>query len=396
MGDKRKCMQDVRIYDSSKVYNGYTLFSTLWSKDVWFIDMKGQVVHHWLMKHYPANHGKLLPNGNLLWQERGSGAKLDEFSGCGTKLVEVDWDGNEIWKHEDHFVNHDFVRLDNGNTLLNRYIQIPDDIAAKIQGGIPGTEQQGKTWSGSFREITKKGDIVWEWKHYEHLDPETDVICPLCAREIWGYTNSLDVFPNGNILCTFRYLNTIAIIDKRTGSIIWRWGPEQGLGHPHDCSLLHNGNILVFDNGLHRRGKAYVGAVGFSRVVEVNPETNQIEWEYKEPDAVNFYTAVCGGAERLPNGNTLICESTKGRFFEVTPDKEIVWEYMSPFVATRPPFHGWTFSSTIFQAHRYGPDYEGLRGKILDPDRYEWIIREKEVNTLEEEKALSRLKKLGY
>ncbi|GAG91068.1 unnamed protein product, partial [marine sediment metagenome] len=283
----------------------------------------------------------------------------------------------------------------------NRYVQIPDSIATKIKSGVPGTERNGKIWSCSFHEITKEGDTVWEWKHYEHLDPETDILCPLCPRCIWGYTNCVNVLPNGNILCTFRYLNTIAIIDKKTGEIAWRWGPEYSLGHPHSCSVLDNGNILLFDNGLHRKGKEQgIGEISTSRVIQVNPRTNEVGWEYRDPNAPNFYSAICGGAEGLPNGNILICESTKGRFFEVTPDKEIVWEYVNPFFVKKlPPYWGWTLSNMVFRAHRYGPDYEGLKGKTLDPKAFEWIIQKKDVEILkkekEKEKILSRLESLG-
>jgi hypothetical protein len=98
----------------------------------------------------------------------------------------------------------------------------------------------------------------------------------------------------------------------------------------------------------------------------------------------------------LPNGNTLVCESAKGRIFEVAPDREVVWEYHSPFMVKKAPYWGCAFTPSIFQAHRYGPGYEGLKGKNLDPDRYEWIIHEKSEETLEEEKVLSRLEKLGY
>lgn len=385
----RKLTRNVKIYDPSKAYNGYTLFATVGGNDVWLVDMKGQIVHHWLMKHEPAAHGKLLPNGNLLWQGRGPQA-MSEFEGNGTELVEVDWDGNEVWRHDDFFVNHDFVRLNNGNTILNRYVQVPDSIVAKIKGGVPGTEREGKIWSGSFREITKEGDVVWEWNHYEHLNLETDILCPLCPRRIWGYTNSLDIFPNGNIVCTFRFLNTVAIVDKKTGKIIWRWGPEYSLGHPHCCSVLDNGNILLFDNGLHRKSKEIgIGEVETSRVMEVNPKTNEIEWEYRDPNPFNFYTSICGGAERLPNGNTLICEATKGRFFEVTPEKEIVWEYISPFMVRRryPGYWGWTLTNMAWQVHRYGPDYEGLKGKTLDPNRFEWVIQEKKSQNFRERKS---------
>ena len=94
---------------------------------------------------------------------------------------------------------------------------------------------------------------------------------------------------------------------------------------PHHASLLENGNILLFDNGTSRK---------YSRVLEVNPGTEKIEWEYKAPNPESFYSETRGAAQRLPNGNTLITESHKGRVFEVTPDKEIVWEFYNPQIQT--------------------------------------------------------------
>jgi len=61
-----------------------------------------------------------------------------------------------------------------------------------------------------------------------------------------------------------------------------------------------------------------------------------------------------GYAQRLPNGNTLITESSFGRFFEVTKQGEIVWEYVNPFFGK--PFFGGPPSSEsnqVFRAIRY-------------------------------------------
>ena len=80
---------------------------------------------------------------------------------------------------------------------------------------------------------------------------------------------------------------------------------------PHDASVLKNGHILIFDNGLGR---------GWSRVIELDPLARRIVWEYKAPTPTDFYTATRGGCQRLPNGNTLITDSEAGRVFEVTPD----------------------------------------------------------------------------
>jgi hypothetical protein len=69
---------------------------------------------------------------------------------------------------------------------------------------------------------------------------------------------------------------------------------------------------------------------GYSRVVEVDTATSQIVWEYSEGPGGDFYTRIRGGVQQLPNGNVLVTESDRGRVFEVTREKQIVWEYYNP------------------------------------------------------------------
>ncbi len=396
MAYRRRLSQDLKVYDPAQAFDGYTLFAPMSTNDAWLINMQGEIVHHWTTPFPPAQHGRLLPSGNLLWPEKGKEPKIP-VGGVGSEIVELDWEGDVVWKHEDDTINHDFCRLDNGNTIYNAYVEVPKGIASRIEGGVPGSEAEGKIFGSVLREIDKDGKLIWEWKMYEHLDPVKDAQCPLCPRSIWGYINSIWVMEDGNVLCTFRFQNEIAIIDKKTGEMRWRWGSEQELGHPHSVTELENGNVLVFDNGLHRRSpNRGAHELSHSRVLEVNPETEEIVWSYRDPNGFNFYSSICGGAQRLPNGNTMICESTKGRLFEVTPECEIVWEYQNPFLVERSDYWGWTLSTCVFQAHRYPPDYEGLKGKDLSPGKYDWSLRQKKVITEEEKRALARLEKLGY
>ena len=85
--------------------------------------------------------------------------------------------------------------------------------------------------------------------------------------------------------------------------------------------MVENGNILIFDNGVERK---------YSRVIEIDPVTETIEWEYVADPPKSFYTFEKGSAQRLPNGNTLICDGDNGRAFEVTRRGEIVWEWLNP------------------------------------------------------------------
>ena len=100
-------------------------------------------------------------------------------------------------------------------------------------------------------------------------------------------------------------------------------------------------------------------------MIEVNPDTNEIEWTYEGNPAVSFFSSYISGADRLPNGNTLICEGAHGRLFEVTHHGEIVWEFINPFFA--PDSSGRNLSNAIFRAHRYAPEFSGFTGRDLDP-----------------------------
>ncbi|TKJ45750.1 aryl sulfotransferase [Candidatus Aerophobetes bacterium Ae_b3b] len=380
MGIARTTLKGVTHYVPSRAYSGYTLFSPMFGKDVWLVDMQGRIVHRWRTEPYKPNFARFLANGNLLYQGVKSGGIMgpglaylfgehyeQTEEDRGVCLIEVDWDNNLVLKYEEPQFNHDFYRMKNGNTMLIKYVDVPDDIKNKVKGGIPGTEQNGIMWADALNEVTPDGEVVWEWLAYEHLDPEMDVICPLEYRGEWTHMNTCSVLPDGNILGSFRQTNTICIIDKATGNIIWRWGRDE-LGHQHEPTMLDNGNILVFDNGPHRFLSQDLDY--YSRVLEVNPATNKIEWEYKDDPPSEFYAFGMGGAQRLPNENTLICETHGGRIFEVTRDREIIWEYVSPFYG---PFLTYGQANLIYRAYRYGHEYQGLKGKNLDPNNFRWL-----------------------
>ena len=187
-------------------------------------------------------------------------------------------------------------------------------------------------------------------------------------------------FHPDNIISDIRILNTSFIIDHRTGDIVWRMGPDfeadkklQDIGqivgqhHVHMIprGLPGEGNILLYDNG----GQAGLGRPtpcaptgyynatrGHSRVLEIDPVRMEVVWSYndrKREFADNaetqafadlLYSQYCSSADRLPNGNTMITEFACGRVIEVTPEREIVWEFINP-------------GDMVFRAHRYPYDW---------------------------------------
>jgi hypothetical protein len=117
-----------------------------------------------------------------------------------------------------------------------------------------------------------------------------------------------------------REIDAIAILDLERQVAVWT---ATGIFRAqHHATALENGNIMIFDN--QGPGDDY------SAVREYNPETMLEVWSYVGSPEQPFHSATVGATYRLPNGNTLITEGKKGRAFEVTQGREIVWEYLNP------------------------------------------------------------------
>jgi hypothetical protein len=99
------------------------------------------------------------------------------------------------------------------------------------------------------------------------------------------------------------------------------WEQKGSYRGQHDPQVLANGNLLLFDNrGLNEE----------SSILELDLPTGDVVWSYRGDETNPFYSRACGTVQRLPNGNTLITESDRGRAFEVTPSGRIVWEFYNP------------------------------------------------------------------
>ncbi len=355
-------------YAPQHCYRGYTLTSgSRGGHHANLFDMEGRLCHQWYSPD-GVGYAQLLPYGNLLLRtgpaQDADGAQ--NIGGSSSAILELDWDSNVVWEYRDPMVHHDFERLPNGNTLVLLFERVSEELTSKIKGGMDSPENPERMFCDLVKEITPNGSVVYEWHAAEHLSLDEDIICPLEDRVEWTHGNSLKVTPEGDLLVSYRRISVVGVVDRTTGDFRWKWGPGQ-ISHPHHPTYLNNGNILIFDNGFHRPLST------FSRVIEVNPATNEIVWEYAGEPPISFYSQATSSADRLPNGNTLICEGTPGRIFEVTANKDIVWEYIFPIFTRMAPLTpgGRTESNnSLFRAHRYGPDYPAFQGRDLDPARY--------------------------
>lgn len=102
------------------------------------------------------------------------------------------------------------------------------------------------------------------------------------------------------------------------------WGYTGQFRKQHDPKMIGPTTMMFFDN---------LGHYPWSRVAEINPITKKEIWSFQGSINFPFFTETCGSAYRLNNGNTLIIESDNGRAIEITPNKEIVWEFVNPYRA---------------------------------------------------------------
>ncbi len=350
-------------YTPDRCFRGYTLFcNNFGGYYSYLIDMEGRICHQWHSSE-GIGYGFLLPNGHLLL--RTHAPQQSPGPGGAAALLELDWDSNVVWEHRSPLMHLDFERLSNGNTLALQWVVLPPEVSSQVKGGFDG--DPGKMMGDLVTEIAPTGEVVWEWKSWEHLNYEEDVICPLENRNEWTHQNALNLTPDEDLLVSFRQISTVGIVDRTSGNFRWKWGPGE-ISHQHHPTMLDNGRVLLFDNGSH-----HARGVPYSRVIEVDPTTNQIEWEYLADPPFSFFSPLISSAQRLANGNTLICEGCTGRMFEETGNREIVWEYINPFTQPGARAVGGgplDLSNTVFRAHRYGPEHLALKGKDLDPGRY--------------------------
>jgi hypothetical protein len=355
---RRMARTGLTALDEALACPGYTLYAPMFGPGtVYLLDLHGQEVHRWQTPYPPGLYGYLLPNGHLFYLGKVRDQTWERFPSWqrfkGGVLLEVDWHGNIVWEYHDRNHHHDARRTPSGGAIYLAVERVPDALAARVQGGVPGSAPQGM-WADVLIEIDAAGDRLWEWHAYEHLEVESDIITFNDTRDEWSHANTVVPLAGERVLVSFRNISTVGIIDKRTGAFVWKLGSEL-LAQQHDPSLLANGNILVFDNGAHRKDQALPA----SRVLEIDPTTNTIVWDYRDAPAYNFFSPYISGARRLPNGNTLITEGNFGRMFQVTPDKQVVWEYVNPDFPVGPD--GVAVNAVFRATHYLGEDIPAFR-----------------------------------
>jgi len=325
-----------------------------------------------------------------------------EIRPTGAEGGEVVWE----WHAWDHLVQDFDPEADNHGVVAESLGRI--DINYDHRSAAPETEEERRKRAELEAEMRALGYAGGEEEDEAAPSPTVGGV-PAMAQpgghgSDWLHTNALDYNPELDlIVLSSPHLNEIFVIDHSTttdqaagssggrygkgGEILWRWGnpKNHGAGTAADRRLFyqHNvqwispglpgaGNLLVFNNGQERPDGEFssieelvlplVPGKAFTREGATYGPAASI-WSYSsKPD---FYAAFISGCQRLPNGNTLICEGPEGRVFEVTPAGEIVWDWFSTFVGDLRD--AGIEGHALFRATRIAPDHPGLRGRTLTP-----------------------------
>jgi hypothetical protein len=315
----------VSVHDPARSSPGYGLFTMPVLRRADLIDAEGRILRSWEDPDVQRwERATLCSNGDLVVVQRP------------LALARFDWEGKLLWRSPVP-AHHIVVSASEG-----RLVTITD--RRRAVAGLPVAE----ILDNGIALLAAGGELLGERSLWDMLAARPDLARVTLPDEAvveegeagrgrpagppdvfhanfldWiraGRPGASEPFSPGRVLATIRHQDVVALFDWERGEAVWAWGQGE-LQHPHDASLTAAGTLLVFDN---RPGD------GWSRVVEVDPRTREIVWQWRAPTPSDFFSASRGCAQRLPNGNTLISASNQARAFEVTRAGEIVWDFHNP------------------------------------------------------------------
>jgi len=351
----------------------------------------------------------------------GGGGKMQEFNWNGELVWDFTWGTATATQHHDftRLPNGNVIMLVKEKKTAAEAI-----AAGRIPSTVEGTDVQPDSLVEIKPNGKTGGDVVWEWHLWDHLIQDHDkekanfgdvaahpervdinynVAAGRRANADWTHFNAVAYNADlDQVVVSLRNFSEIWILDHSTttkeaagttggkrgkgGDLLYRWGnprvyragteQDQRLYGQHNVHWIPKGlngagHLLIYNNGDTRPGTKYSSIEEIVLPVDANgrytlgpgkkygPE--QPVWSYSAANPADFYSVNISGAQRLPNGNTLICAGAPGIIFEITPEKKVVWQYNIPGFGGR----GGANARNVFRAYRFGPDFPGLVGKQL-------------------------------
>lgn len=338
----------VVVHDAAAVQEGLNLYTSGHAPEAILVDASGRALHRWRIGFRDAFPG-VAPNSDTAFFRRAhlfpDGRLLALFQTGG--LVFLDWHSRPLGRCRGNFYNDLWVGDDGRIWTLGKEAAPAgkgdgwrlDDFLVLLRyegGGETCRTERRISITEAFRGSPYAGLL-------EPMAPEGDVLHANTVAELDGALGGLSpIFARGNLLLSLRELDLVAIVDPRQERVVWaQRGPWRA---QHEPTLLPSGRILLFDNRGHG---------GESRLLEVDPLTGEIPWQWSGEPPSSFSSTIGGTAARLANGNTLVTESVPGRAFEIDPGGRVVWELRSPHRAGRDD----VLVAMLFEVQRVAPDH---------------------------------------
>jgi arylsulfotransferase ASST len=370
----------------------WTLYTNMLTTATKLVDLNGDTVHTWASDFRPGLSVFLLDNGSIMRPARDDTLPGPTGPGQGGRIQKIAWDGTIEWDYvlanDTIRQHHDIKVLPNGNVLAIVWDQ--RSAAEAIAMGRDPNNVGAQVLSESVLEIQPTGpttgEIVWQWNAWDHLVQDFNPALPNFGNPAenpdridinftprggtdpdWLHYNGIDYNAElDQVIMSANAFDEFWIVShdpNSSGDLIYRWGNPMaysmgtladqtlfGQHFPHwiEDGLMGAGNILIYNNGAGRPGEEYSSADEI--VPPINPDgTYHREsgkpfgpaaalWTCDNADGERFYSPIISSAQRLPNGNTLLCVGLPGNFIEVDTDCNVQWTHLDgtlQFRATR-------------------------------------------------------------
>lgn len=330
-----------------------------------------------------------------------------------------------------HQHHHDLEYMPNGNILLIAWeYKTAEEV---IEAGRNPVNVGLGFWPDKIVEIkpfgTDSAEVVWEWHAFDHIIQDYDSTKPnygvvadhpelidlnyyTSANPDWLHTNGINYNPElDQIILSIRNHSELWVIDHSTtteeaaghtggnlgkgGDILYRWGNPQAYDRgasddrvfyaQHDAHWIPKGypgagDIMIFNNGKGLMFNVHSSVDVITPPIDADGNytiiggeafgPTELTWTYEAPMPPDFYSPNISGAQRQPNGNTLICEGAFGHLFEVNEAGDVLWEYINPVSFSGPLSQGTSMNGQngVFRTYRYASDYEAFVGRDLNAD----------------------------